>query len=166
MQRQSKQRRLDLHRAADGDGAGARRSIHLVIRIDEPLDRPRPHVQLDRGLARDHRDFVPAPAKDRMHPHAVLILKRLALCIDGRERECRGVERVDALVRGVVSSRCLAHEPQPLDQAGVAGPKGVDRPIARMCADLRLERDVDIVEFTQADQLGFAHQATEFALTA
>ena len=99
-----------------------------------------------------------------MHPHAVFVPERLALGIDRRERQQGRVQRVNAAVREVLGSRGSAFEAEPLRQTGVAGPKDVDLPIIWMSTDLCLQRNVNVVEFAQADQFGFAHQAAQLAL--
>ena len=91
--------RLDLHLGAQGQGAGPERAIHFPARVHHAVRVLAPHVHLDARFGGDHVHLRAAVGENGMDTDGVLVAERLPDGIDSRERDLRGIERIDAHVR-------------------------------------------------------------------
>jgi len=99
-----------------------------------------------------------------MHADVVIILKGLAVRVDGLHGDHGCPQSIDPLVRRAAGMRRAPFVAHHLDQTSVRGAAHTELALFLSAGLVRHDRHVHVVERSQADQLGLAPQEFERTL--
>ena len=161
-EREVARQRLDLDLRPEGERAGAQRTVHAAVGVEDGVHRLAAHVGLDPHLARDHVHLAAAVRDDGMHADGVVVLEGLAHGVDGHEPDVRRIERVDAEVGRAARMGGAADVAHGLHDAAVVGGGHPGLLHLRLRGGVDHHGQVHVVEVPPPQQLGLAAKELEF----